>query len=88
VTVTWKYLPAWHYAAAGWTLPNQPKDSHPLLVDLFVPDFNPPEAIEKMLKSIAASIAKRVGIPEKTIFIHTRLARSGQVFDAGKIVRW
>ncbi|WDT77425.1 MAG: hypothetical protein MPW16_09450 [Candidatus Manganitrophus sp.] len=88
VTVTWEYLESWHYAAGGLTAPNQPKESHPLLVDLLVPDFNPPETIEKMLTCVAASIAQRVGIPENNIFINVRQARSGQVFDAGEIVRW
>jgi phenylpyruvate tautomerase PptA (4-oxalocrotonate tautomerase family) len=88
VTVTWEYLEAWHYAAGGRTVANQPSDSHPILVDLLVPDFNPPETIEKMLKCVAASIANRVRIPENNIFINVRPSQSGQVFDAGEIVRW
>jgi phenylpyruvate tautomerase PptA (4-oxalocrotonate tautomerase family) len=88
VTVTWEYLEAWHYAAGGRTVASQPKDSHPILVNLLVPDFNPPETIQKMLECIAASIARRVGIPEGNIFINVRQAHSGQVFDAGEIVRW
>ncbi|MDC4224149.1 MAG: hypothetical protein MPW15_07965 [Candidatus Manganitrophus sp.] len=88
VTVTWEYFEGWHYGAGGRTAANQPKESHPILVDLLVPDFNPPEAIEKMLVCVAASIAKRVEIPKNNIFIHLRQARSGQVFDSGEIVRW
>lgn len=87
ITVTWEYLESWHYAAGGRTAASQPKDSHPILVDLLVPDFDPPETIEKMMKCIAASVAKRVGIPENNIFINVRQARSGQVFDGGEIVR-
>lgn len=88
VTVTWEYLESWHYAAGGRTAASQPKDSHPILVDLLVPDFNPPETIEKMLKCVAASVSKRVGMPENNIFISVRQARSGQVLDGGEVVRW
>jgi hypothetical protein len=88
VTVVWEFLESWHYAAGGQTAPNQPRESHPILVDLLIPDFNSAETVERMLKSVAASIAKRAGISESNIFINVRQARSGRVFDAGEIVRW
>jgi phenylpyruvate tautomerase PptA (4-oxalocrotonate tautomerase family) len=88
VTATWEYLESWHYAAGGRAAVNQPEDSHPILVDLLVPDSNSPEAIEKMLECVASSIADRARVPKNNIFINARLARSGQVFDAGEIVRW
>ena len=88
VTATWEGLSSWHYAAAGRAAANQPNNSHPILVDLLVPDFYPPDLVEKMLTSVAASISKRAGVSDHNIFINLRLARSGQVFDAGEIVRW
>lgn len=88
VTATWEYLESWHYAAGGRTAVNQPEDSHPILVDLLVPDFHPPEVVQKMLECVAGSIADRARVPTNNIFINVRQARSGQVFDAGEIVRW
>ena len=88
VTATWEFLPAGHYAVAGKTVSHQPASSHPVLVDLLSPDFNPPEKIEKMLQVIASSISNQIKIPINNIFINHRQARSGMVFDAGEIARW
>lgn len=88
VSATWEFLEAWHYAAGGRAATNQPIDSHPILVDLLVPEVHPAETIETMLDSIAASIAERARIPITNIFINVRRAKSGKMFDGGKIVRW
>jgi phenylpyruvate tautomerase PptA (4-oxalocrotonate tautomerase family) len=88
VTATWEFLPSGHYAVAGKTASHQPENSHPVLVDLLSPDFNPPEKIETMLRVIASSISKQAKIPINNIFINHRQAHSGMVFDAGEIARW
>jgi phenylpyruvate tautomerase PptA (4-oxalocrotonate tautomerase family) len=88
VTATWEFLPPGHYAVAGKAESRQPDNSHPVLVDVLSPDFNPSEKIEKMLRVIASSISARVKIPIDNIFINHRQARSGMVFDAGEIERW
>jgi len=88
ITATWEYLQAEHYAVAGLTARYQPVASHPILVDLLVPAFNSQRTIERMLQSIAQSIAQRVGLPLTNVFINCRCAQSGRVFDGGKLVRW
>lgn len=88
VTATWEFLSPGHYAVAGKTVGRQPAKSHPVLVDLLSPDFNPPEKIEKVLQLIASSISEQISIPIDNIFIHHRQAHSGMVFDAGEIARW
>ena len=88
VTATWVFLPPGHYAVAGKAASTQPETSHPLLVDLLSPDFNPPPQIEKMLRVVASSLAKRARVPIGNIFINHRVAHSGAVFDGGDIVRW
>lgn len=88
VTVTWELLPPGHYAAAGQTASVQPADSHPVLVDLLAPEFNCDETVMSMLSAVAQSIARVSGVAEHNVFVNYRQARSGQVFDAGKIVRW
>jgi hypothetical protein len=88
VTATWEFLPAGHYVVAGKAQRYQAENSHPVLVDLLSPDFNPARKIEKMLGVVAASISSRANIPIDNIFIHHRRAQSGMVFDAGEIARW
>lgn len=88
VTATWEFLRPGYYAAEGTAPCSQPEASHPVLVDLLAPDFNPPERIETMLRAVAGSIAKRAGISLDSIFINHRPAHSGMVFDSGEVVRW
>lgn len=88
VTATWEFLPSAHYAVAGKSALHQPKDSHPILVDLLVPDFNSSDDVEKMLPLIASSISRQTSVPFNNIFINCRQAASGFVLDTGKIIRW
>lgn len=88
ITVTWEYFIENHYAVSGKTASHQPKTSHPILVDLLAPDFNPPANIERMLQTIAKSIFERANIPINNIFINYRKAHSGLVFDGGEVVQW
>lgn len=88
VTATWEFLTAGNYAVAGAAQRNQPQATHPILVDILSPDFNPPEEIETMLHTVAKSVSERVKVPVSNIFINHRYAHSGMVFDAGKVVKW
>ena len=88
VTVTWQYLSSDHYAVGGSTMAHQPRDSHPVLVELLAPDFNSPEQIETLLHALARIIAAHCDVAVENIFVNCRSARSGCVFDAGDIVRW
>ena len=88
VTVTWQTLEAEHYAQAGQTAATQPAHSHPLLVELFAPDFHPQERIEEMLHAAAAVVSAHAGIAAENVLVDFRPARSGQVFDGGELVRW
>ena len=88
VTATWEWLEPGHYAVGGKVAREQPAGSHPLLVDLLVPDFNAADDVERMLIAIADSLATRAGVARDNIFINQRDARGGRVFDAGEIVRW
>lgn len=88
VTVTWRYLEGGHHAVGGEPAFEQPRDSHPVLVDLLAPDFNTPEQVETMLCALAKSIASHCDIAPHNVFICYRAAASGCVFDAGDVVRW
>lgn len=80
VTVTWEFFA--HHAEGGEAGSDQ------IVVDLLMPDFNSANAIEKMLVTTASSLSEQSGIAINNIFINCQLARSGLVFDAGRIVRW
>ena len=88
ITVTWEFVTPGHYAVAGKVVEYQSMESHPLLVDLLIPDFNSAQEIEDMVRETAKSISRRVKIPVDNIFVHGHVARSGRVFDAGEIVHW
>ena len=88
VSVTWQTLEREHYANAGRTAATQPFASHPVLVELFAPDFNAQDRIENMLEVIAGAVATAAGVAAENVFVEFRPARSRQVFDGGQVARW
>ena len=88
VHATWEFYLPGHYAK-GEDLPrHHPAANHPVIVDLLTPDFNSAESLEKMLNSLAECIAGHAPVKINKIFINHRYARSGMVFDDGKVVKW
>lgn len=88
ISVTWEFFATEHYAHAGQTVNYQPRDSHPILVELIAPDSNSESRIKMMLKTIASILEQITGIAVSNIFIHFRAAQSGTVFDHGDVVHW
>jgi hypothetical protein len=88
VSANWRYLDRHHYVVAGKSAEFQCPYSHPILVELLAPDFTQPQDVENMLTFIASQLAKLIPIQKTNIFIEYRAAKSGWIFDQGKIVRW
>ncbi len=88
IFISWSFLLPGHYSSGGVIADSQPPNSHPVMVNILVPDFNPPENIEKIILSVAEVLAKSVKVSQENIFIHLQTARSGTVFDNGDIVEW
>jgi phenylpyruvate tautomerase PptA (4-oxalocrotonate tautomerase family) len=88
MSVTWEFLQPGQYAVGGQTAHYQLADSHPVLVDILSPDFNPPDQVEKMLKTLASTLARHATVHISNIFINHREAYSGRVFDVGEVVYW
>lgn len=88
IHTTWEFFSPGYYAKGDKTPEYQPKNQHPLIVDLLTPDFNRSETVAKMLVTLATSISKRVAFPSDNIFINHRQAHSAMVLDDGKIVYW
>ena len=63
-------------------------ETHPLIVDLLIPDFNDHNQVQRMMRSIATSLSEELDCPMNRVFINCRYARSGMVFDDGEIVEW
>ncbi len=88
VHVTWDYFEPGHFAKGESAPEFQPESPHSVLVDLLTPDFNAPDMIGTMLRTLAQSLSGRTGIPLHKIFINHRQAFSGMVFDDGNVVEW
>ncbi|MBW9263843.1 MAG: hypothetical protein K1564_19960 [Candidatus Thiodiazotropha sp. (ex. Lucinisca nassula)] len=88
ITVTRSLLSAGHYAVSGEVSDYQPESGHPLLVEMLLPDFNSSEEIADYIQVVADSLSRHAQVPINNLFINCRLARSGQVFDAGEMVHW
>ena len=90
VTVTWQTLAPGHYASGGETAAEQPRASHPVLVDLVAPDFYAEERVEAMLRAVAvaAAVSREARVAAENVFVEFRSAASGRVLDGGDVVRW
>ena len=88
VTVTWQTLAPGHYASGGETAAEQPRATHPVLVDLLAPEFYAEERIEAMLRAVAAAVSREARVADENVFVDFRSAASGRVLDGGDVVRW
>ncbi|MFT5389870.1 MAG: phenylpyruvate tautomerase PptA (4-oxalocrotonate tautomerase family) [Gammaproteobacteria bacterium] len=88
VTVTWDYFAPGHYSVGGDAPTVQPASTHPVIAELFVPDFYAVETLEAMLRCVGASIAARAPVDVGNVFVSYRAALSGQVYEDGDLVRW
>lgn len=88
ISVTWDILGPEYYLNNGHFAAEQPQDSHPVIVDLLVPDFNSQARIEKMMECIVELLSVALSIPVGNVFVNCRLAMSGMVLDNGEIVKW
>jgi hypothetical protein len=88
VAITWEVISPECYLNDGRFAQEQPHDSHPVIVELLVPDFNSQPRIEKMMECIVELLAVALAIPVGNVFVNCRLALSGTVLDNGEIVKW
>ena len=88
VSVTWQLLPGGHYASAGTRAQYQPQDSHPIIVEIMLPDFYALDRVEKIIKAAVEAISFASRMAKTNVFVQVNRARSGAVFDEGRIVRW
>ena len=85
---SWEYFQPGHFAKGALAPCCQPDSFHALLVELLTADLNDHQTGEMMLQVLAESLAKHARVSLRKIFILHRQARSGMVFDDGKIAHW
>jgi hypothetical protein len=88
VTVTWRFFRPQHYLCGEDAGSRFDPRHHQILVDLLVPDFNDSAAVEMMMQRLASALEEILKLPQASVFINTRYARSGMVMDSGEIIRW
>ena len=88
VSATWQLLPHGHYAHAGVRAQYQPSDSHPVIVEIMLPDFYALDRVEKIIHAAVEAVGFASKLPKQNIFVQVNRARAGAVYDEGRIVRW
>lgn len=88
VTVTWSFYPSGGLANNGQSAQFQPKDTHPLQVEVITPDFYTDKRLGEVLSVIATCISRHTEIRTSNLFISHRPVASGGVFERGEVVRW
>lgn len=86
ITATWHHFGAGCYVAAGEVAGQQPPHSHPVMVDVMCFEINEADKIALILRETGQFLEKRLNLPDN-IFVTYRLARSGQVYSQGQILR-
>ena len=87
-SVRWSRIEPGMYAVAGEEASIQHECSHPILVELLIPDLHHQETIEIMMDCIAQAIEKAGRVSKDNIFIYANTVRSSCVFDKGMVQRW
>lgn len=88
VSAIWQLLPNKHYAHGGNVAYFQPRDSHPVIVDVLLPDFYALDSVENIIMASVDAVCHVSLLPANNVFVQVNRARSGAVFDEGQIVRW
>jgi hypothetical protein len=88
VSAAWQLLPCGHYAYAGQSAQYQPLNSHPVLVEIMLPDLYALDRVERIIYATVDAVYSVSGMPKTNIFVQVNRARSGAVFDEGRIIHW
>lgn len=88
IHLSWEYWAPGFYVHQGRAAGLQEDHSHPVQVEIFVPDHFSQTRVELMLSRITKAICRRVHVSfENVLVVHRKLA-SGSVFSHGSLQRW
>lgn len=88
LSLSWQIISADHYIAKGEVAETQPSHTHPILVELLMPEVLSKDLSEKIMHSLAHRLGKELNFPVSNIFIYERQLASRQVFEKGMIANW
>ncbi len=88
LSITWQIIAADHYIEKGELVQSQPSNSHPILVELIVPEVLGKDLTEKVMHSLAHRLGKELNFPVTNIFIYERQLASQHVFEKGMLAHW
>ena len=88
LSLSWQIIAADHYIAKGEVAETQPSHTHPILVELLMPEVLSKDLSEKIMHSLAHRLGKELNFPVSNIFIYERQLASRQVFEKGMIANW
>jgi hypothetical protein len=88
LSICWQYLSASHYIAKGELAEKQSSHTHPILVELLMPEALGSDLTEKIMHSLAHRLGKELNFPVSNIFIYERQLTSNQVFEKGILANW
>jgi hypothetical protein len=88
LSLTWQFIQENHYIAKGELVDKQPSHTHPILVELLVPEVLSKDLTEKIMHSLAHRLGKELNFPVSNIFIYERQLTSNQVFENGMLANW
>jgi phenylpyruvate tautomerase PptA (4-oxalocrotonate tautomerase family) len=84
---TWEELGPGGYVEGSVAPDEQPRATHPPLVTVLAFEGRPPELVERMLTVVAETLAAELELEPGNVFVTYDEARSGRVYDGGRIVR-
>jgi len=88
LSICWQYITENHYIAKGELAERQTSHTHPILVELLVPEVLSKDLTEKIMHSLAHRLGKELNFPVTNIFIYERKLHSNQVFEKGMLANW
>ncbi|CAH0536366.1 hypothetical protein [Vibrio marisflavi] len=88
VMCSWSFFESDGFAVSGTTTPVQTKSTHPIVVDLILPNTHSKETVSIIMSTIAGQIAESTAVERDNIFITAQFVESKMVFENGQIIQW
>jgi hypothetical protein len=82
---TWRTLEPGGYAEATDAPAVQPRATHPPLVRVIAYEGRPPEVVERMLVTVAESLARELRLEPGNVFVRFEEATAGRLYTGGGI---
>ena len=82
---TWEEIPAGRYSEGGDAPAAQPRSTHPPLVRVTAFEGRAPNVVAGMLRAVAESLARELGLEPGNVFVRYEEQVSGRLFTGGTV---